>query len=974
MLNNERMVLHNLERAGAKLRRLEAYCLGLRITPLYALLVCLFLLLDLIFRFGPSTRLAMLLAAIGLGFVLACWGLWYGGIRKVNSRRIARHLETSDPTLGSSLINFLDLQATTSDEDTRETTRMLAQRALESHAGTASRHELVRTVKLPQLSKRFERFAYVSLAGVAACILAWPVVKAQLPRLLDPYGDHPPFSLTALRIEFPGEDAAPVVYGQSLKVQVGVKGHNPGQVNLIYWPSERPEEVYQISMLDRGKDGYVQQIPEVTEALTLVAETATGRARTKERQVQVHLTPQLLETEVIVTPPAYTKLPALRRPYRFTELKALAGSSIEIIAHSNRPLAGGSLTLSRPLDSSSEKTIQMRPGKEHEAIAQFTAEASIGFNFKITDEDGLDSDTSPKGSLFLLTDRPPAVNVTQPEQSAFLALDASLNVQIEAYDDYGLQELRVHRAINGIFSPPQTITADSGKQRNLKHTWELDFSQVGVQAGDVVTVYAEVIDNAPEPQMSRSGLVQIAAITVADYNNMLRREADMARIARKYESIRAEFENLMSEQAAIREALSSLQKQLEGAKTDAERDAIMEQFKQLQARQEALNSNLDQLAKSLNEAIRDQPLYDVERNFQEQFKRESEKLYDAAARNRYAGQQISKQMQEAAGMSPEEQAQALQAFAEALQRQQEALGAGQESTEAASQTMQDMARFHEMVKNFNRFAALAGEQAQLAGKVAAYDRGERLSRADQLALRDLAAEQERISQEIQLLAEKMREDAEAGAENFPKAAQSSRDFADAMEQVRLPQLSKQSTQSMLAGSGPKSAALSQATAEAMQSLLSQCNGSMGEMSQELDRALSAQRPNGGAGNTFEQMLENMQMRYSIPSSMLGQSGSGQRGSGLASGYSVSSPQGPELHGNESLAADGQSTASQNSQGGGIGNGSSDSVISHTYEDPEALTGMQETERRSSSAQSESLFMEKDQIIDAYFKKITEENQ
>jgi hypothetical protein len=278
-----------------------------------------------------------------------------------------------------------------------------------------------------------------------------------------------------------------------------------------------------------------------------------------------------------------------------------------------------------------------------------------------------------------------------------------------------------------------------------------------------------------------------------------------------------------------------------------------------------------------------------------------------------------------------------------------------------------------MVKNFNRFTTLANQQRALAEKVAAFNHTDRLDRAEQLALRDLASEQKAIADELNLLSEKMRNDADIGREHFPKAAASSMAFAEAIELSRAPKLSQQATDAMLQSQGDHSATLAAATADAMESLIAQCNGGMGEMSQELDQQLSASRPSGGgAGQTFQQMLDNLKMRYSRSGQMSGIGKSGRGSAGTTGNYSVNTPEGPALLGNESLATEGDSSHPNDASGGdGQGDATHAEVINASGE-PGTLSDLEQQRRKTDSVRAESLFIEHDSIVDAYFKKITKE--
>jgi hypothetical protein len=972
MLKPEQQIQRQLTQAGRKLQRYEGRLWWLRGIPAGLLALAVFIALDLAFQFGTATRVIALLVALASCVSFGIWALWVGYGRTADPRRVARHLESRDPSLGSSLINFLDLGDTAQDASLPALTREMAKHAQHTHATNVSTRELPPLVANSKLRPTCKYFGIFLLCTVIASVFAWPVLRAHLPRLINPFGNYPPYSMTTLSFLEPGTEADPIVFGEPLRITVAVKGHHPNQVDLVYWPTARPDEVFRMSMIDRGPDGFVQQIAELTEALTIVAETPDGRSRTPERTIDLILTPKLERVEVSITPPAYTGLPAVQRPYKFTELRALAGSSIAFTAHSNRTLASGLIELERPLQDEPFQTIEMSPQESQSVQGAFTVEQSSGFTLILTDSDGLHSEPSPRGSIDALEDRAPSVSITEPGAVSLLALDASIEVKIEAHDDYGLAELRIHRAINDIFGAPEVIPA-APKTRRMSHSWTLDFATVGVQAEDVVTLFVEVIDTAPESQMARTEMIRIAAISIEDYNSLLREEVDLNRIAKKYTALRKAFEHAMAEQEAVQKEADALREKLAKTSAPEERSALMKELEHLLKRQERLNEQLEQIAQQLESSVRESPLYDVESEFFQRFQKEAAELREAAAQNQSANEHIQEQLQQD-NLSAEQQAELMEQFDQALQAQREQLVGKQASVEAASETMDDMADFHEMVKNFNRFTTLANQQRALTEKVTAFDHSGRLDRADQLALRDLASEQKAIADELQLLSDKMRKDAEQSREQFPQAAASSISFAEAIEMSRAPKLSRQATQAMLDSQGDQSTALASATSDAMESLIGQCNGGMQKMSEELDKKLSATR-SGNAGQTFEQMLENMKMRYAANGQLSGIGKSGRGSAGNAGSYSVNTGEAPSLRGNESLAAEGESATQNNAS-----EGNSDGEGTHTANEvinasgaPGTLSEMEEQHRQSESIRAESLFIEHDSIVDAYFKKITEES-
>ncbi|MFO8028072.1 MAG: hypothetical protein R6U56_10445, partial [Opitutales bacterium] len=115
MLKAQLQLKRQLEEAGRRLQRFEGRLLWLKALPLALGLLLALLLVDLAFHLDSIWRLVFLLGYLLGGMLFAGYALWVGYAKQADPRRTARHLETQSPELGSSLMNFLDLEDTVKD-------------------------------------------------------------------------------------------------------------------------------------------------------------------------------------------------------------------------------------------------------------------------------------------------------------------------------------------------------------------------------------------------------------------------------------------------------------------------------------------------------------------------------------------------------------------------------------------------------------------------------------------------------------------------------------------------------------------------------------------------------------------------------------------------------------------------------------------------------------------------------------------
>jgi hypothetical protein len=283
------------------------------------------------------------------------------------------------------------------------------------------------------------------------------------------------------------------------------------------------------------------------------------------------------------------------------------------------------------------------------------------------------------------------------------------------------------------------------------------------------------------------------------------------------------------------------------------------------------------------------------------------------------------------------------------------------------QPLADMSLMQEIIKDINRFKELYAAQQQLAQQSKAYNRPGPLSREDQLALKDMAAQEKQIGEELDAVEQKLWEDGKAAKEKFPKAGQSAQYLAQQMGDLRLQKIANEATAAMLDGRGDKGSQLAENLRAEMEKMFSQCNSKGGEMNNELDQQMSIQR-SMNPGNSFQQMMQTRKFGNSRGFKQ----GQGAQGNGGSDGYAVITGQNPNVMGNESMISE-----SEKAQQDGPGR---NKATPNAAEAPAAIDkadvvrGMEAINRESGAVQGEAGIEQYTDIVDRYFKTITKPAQ
>lgn len=920
--------------------------------------VLVFFVADIAFHFSARPRVALNALLLGGICVLLGVAFYIWRVRRNRAERVARLLETQEPRLGSKVINLLQLDEQTRDSQLPELTRQLAAQAVTEYEKDLSPVDFASIARLPRLRGDLKK-ALLALAALVVLLLAAPQISSvELARFADPFGDHPPYSFTHLIITQPTDKGIQVVYDKSTVVQVHCTGHEPGEVFLSFYNPAHPGKTNTIGMFNKGKLGFWQQIDNIKTGLVVFAHTRDFRSVSQKRTIDVILTPKLERAFVKVSPPAYTGLKADENPFQFKEVRALQGSQVQFRLQSNRPLRGGVIEFRS--SEGGTKTIAMTKSGDNEVQAIFPAADSGRMRFAMTDVAGIVSEDLFEGSLTVTHDLPPEISIAEPNKDCFISMDFKLNAKIEASDDYGLKMIRIHRALNGVYSAPKNISYHT-IVRSVTETAPFDFKDLGLEPGDVISMFAEAIDTAPEANLSRSQIVNLTVISEEDYNTFVREQDDIKDIEAKYAELLNQLLDRIDEQKKLGEQIDRLKEQLSQAKSEADKADLQRQLNGLVAKQSELNSKLEKTAGAMENFVRRKPVYDIESEFQNVLSQKAGEIRDSTAADEKALQSIAQQPPGPA---------ALAQFKKASDEQLKKLGAArQEARDQIQKTAQDLSQMQELLKDFNHFEQLYEAQQSLAAQNRAYNTVGNLPREDQIALRQLASNEKDIDDELRDLKKKLREDAAVAERKFPKAARGGRDLADAIDQHRLPPLASDATDAMLAAEGDKSAALSERLRAEMEKLFSECKsqGRQQEQQEEMDTYLRLHRQMN-AGNTFQQMMQSR--KFDGTGRGMGMKNGRGQGSAGSAGYAISSQPAADVIGGETRLSSGNA---KNPSSAKIGRGEGPGGTAEPpvqLEKTDVMTGVKSVNRKSDAVTSEAPIDSYDEIVNTYFKAIT----
>ncbi|MGC3960746.1 MAG: hypothetical protein QM813_23265 [Verrucomicrobiota bacterium] len=473
------------------------------------------------------------------------------------------------------------------------------------------------------------------------------------------------------------------------------------------------------------------------------------------------------------------------------------------------------------------------------------------------------------------------------------------------------------------------------------------------------------MDTAPKPQVARSQVVKLTVISVADYNDFLREQTDLADTKAKYESLMNDLQDLIEEQKKLSTAAEKLKERLE--KADAkQREPLTRELDNLLAKQNELNQKLNQHADRMDTFVRASPLYDVEKELEKTLQAQAENVRRSADTNNLAASAIAQRSSPPTGprqVSPE----LLAEFKRESDNQIARLGGTQKETEQkVVETLQDMSVMQELQKELQPVRSAIPRATGSGLQAQAYNHPGELSREDQLALKELAATEKQVGELLEALADKLRDDAKAAEELFPKAAASGQNLAAKIEDLRMPPLARDATGQMLAGNGEGSFRTADRLRSEMEKLFSECQSGNCPSANELDQYLKLQR-SLQPGKNFAQMARRRKFGLAEGQGLGLAKGDGMTGS---SGYAMADGSKLAVMGNEFAPSRSSATAKQAARAGkGAGTLAGAGSAGET-DKPDVIKGLNPINRQSGAVATEAVISEYNDVVEGYFKAIT----
>lgn len=590
-------ILHRIRTLRRRHLRLALYA-GMAIAVIVLVAgIALCMWVDLVMELVPALRIGAA-AAIVIGCLIAIARPYALAAARLTRQQLAREFDQAGGHAGQ-ILSGSDLAETgANDQASAELTQALAVLSVELASGLADHVPIGQAAPATSVRRWLMGAASMLVVAGLVTLVAPRLIKMQWARIIDPFGDHPPFSRVELTVT-PGNTSA--IYGQGVDISVSAS-QDLESAEMVWQPRGAAAQTLPMFRETTGKwRGTIAEAREPGEYFI-----RTPVARSYRYKIDMVMVPQVSDVHFRITPPAYTRKPTYDGPVPQDGITGLPGTKVEVLASSNRPLVAGTLeipTLPSRANTQPTNRISLAPvtAKATQVRGEFEIAEPGKLAIQVQDTDGRWSTEAFTAQIKVIKDARPLVRLLQPQPLSLATPSALLALQASAEDDYGITRLEVFRSLNGSRPRGSEFQVPMPAATRTEGAAILKLAEFKLQPGDMLEFFARAEDNDPAgAKGSETPVTVVKIISEEQMRELEIAQAGMETLQGKYQQAERLMEALQQQIAAIDkqikqngESSAEAQKQLQKAK-----DAIAETLEQLDKLQQ------DELPLALDKALR----------------------------------------------------------------------------------------------------------------------------------------------------------------------------------------------------------------------------------------------------------------------------------------------------------------------------------------------------------------------------------
>src|SRR5262249_53377183 len=212
--------------------------------------------------------------------------------------------------------------------------------------------------------------------------------------------------------------------------------------------------------------------------------------RSTEFTLEVADLPFVKQIDLVLTFPAYTRLPE-KRIENAGEIAAVKGTVAHVIANMSAEAKNARIVLN------DGTKIERTPGTGNQFLGQITVKQSGTYRIEMTGPDGQPYNGSNEYDITALEDHAPTVMIDKPGRDMKVTSIQEVFTQVRAEDDYGVSSIELHFSVNGGEEKIAKLQDQKSETpRSLIGAQTFFLEEYGLKPGDFISYYAVARDNS----------------------------------------------------------------------------------------------------------------------------------------------------------------------------------------------------------------------------------------------------------------------------------------------------------------------------------------------------------------------------------------------------------------------------------------------------------------------------------------------
>ncbi len=691
------------------------------------------------------------------------------------------------------------------------------------------------------------QWACVAAVAVVLLGLVPGLYRAVLPRLVEPFADHPPFTLVTFDVIVEPE---PVFHGKPASIAATLGGPQvPPTADVVFIAED--ETTRRVPMLRRDESKFVLPIDRAESSSEFYIDTPQGRS--KRHVLNVRQTPLIERVTVRYEPPAYTGRPAGQVELGPDGVRGLRGTTVTMTIQSNVPLLTAKvLPIVGGVGEPTSEGVKRHADDEKRVSWTFNLDfvGQRPFAVALVGLDGTIAEKPLAGGITSVPDAAPRVRFDEPGEPVVAVEGWPVRVRVFVDDDVGVSSVELQHALGEDEMAATHTWADlnSPLQMTPEHTFDL--KAMNVKSGDVVRYRAIATDNRPAafggPQTAVSKTFTIEVITLEEYRSLKRGQYGPDDMRAEAEQIQRLLDDLSRRRAQLAQVSAEMLKRIEaqsGTMTDADKQAragLLDAVKRYEDAARRLGQRAGDRA--------DQPtLYDFEADYARQLKQLAEQLNAQADGVGDARDSFERDLEDQPRQGDARTAQFLKDLNDLLQSGGQQMQDRSADLGNVSDDLSKLGQADALMREAQTIVRIADRQALMAER---FKTIKAFEQADQLAVdaEELSARQDSIRRSLDEALQRLEGLANESREATPKMAASADDIVRAIREAKVEL--DQASAAKAAGERQWEAAHSAAAAAARklnEMIQDAPEGLQDDASADLDQSLKLLRSNPNQG-------------------------------------------------------------------------------------------------------------------------------